>query len=1129
MADFSALKTSIQNYIKQNGNEEITGNLLQQILLSMVSTLGDSAINDLVTALNNEVSARQNADGTLQTNINNEATARGNADTQLGNRITSEAETREGADRTLRGLIDGIVANIENGYVYAGIATPSSTPASGKVFYLALTAGTYTNFGATVVPQGINILKYNGSAWSVDMVIAIDDKPTDGSGNLVKSGGVYLKINQEKNRAEAAEGILQQNITAEKNRAEEAEDSLHQEIQSEKNERKQEIQDVRDDVFGLIHDYKPIVIEGNVVNAPDEEDITQQPNNLLKFKDKAYNPTVFSGLGRKYLRKNVVINEDYVTFDGFLENPECEDLLVGTPDAILWARLPERFVAQKDDTYYLDWEGSEDYIPVNADKIYVNDNIPYTWNGEDLIVDDNLIERYGNTLTQEMMSEANTIYVIQYDYTLGENITVPDNCILKFDGGSISGGTVTLTNIGIKGTYLGNNVQYSGSIRIDTAVRLKDFNITGSININTTEHIVLENCIINAVSGTNGAINLPANANVTLKNCELYTENSSYYGIVSSYKVASLVVENCKIHDFYRAGIYTVFAIKNAKITHNEIYNIGNFISENSIGSFGIKIGTNVVSPYVDYQDNRIEISNNHIHDIFTYYLEGNDATECHGILLYSHNVVITNNKVENLLGGTSQENLSIFGGTEHEGIYVKGFNPYIVGNVLINACGNISCDGAISHKWFGAGGVFADNYIEQYFGHGIYSQSSGLVITGNTIIIKDPVDINTESKPIERHACIYANTVDYTDPDQKDCPSQIVNNIISNYSTIDNEYPTIYCQTSITSYNVSDNTIVSKDNGGFFRINHYTKNNVDVDLVNNVALNISDNIVDIKGLGGLSYGITIFSQTYGSLTDYTLLDIIFNNNKITTNTQSTDTFFLNRSAYAKNLSFINNNFKGEQIINFISFQKFGEVTVEGNNISNHIKYLFYILTTETSTNFVIKDNIIKELEYILLFKSDTTRQLNTILVKDNFIAYDYTYLVRGESTTNKIIDGVNLYVLGNKKINYLSNGITWNLNTFSKSVISDVFKSTIGLKNLPIGFDNEQDGKIIWWNGTRYVDGEGVRYDALHSGTWANRPTASEVPVGFQYFCIDKPSSPGSPIYCTGEGWVYADGTAVS
>ena len=51
MADFTALKTAIQNAIKQNGNEEITGNILQDVLLAIVSTLGDGSINDLITAL----------------------------------------------------------------------------------------------------------------------------------------------------------------------------------------------------------------------------------------------------------------------------------------------------------------------------------------------------------------------------------------------------------------------------------------------------------------------------------------------------------------------------------------------------------------------------------------------------------------------------------------------------------------------------------------------------------------------------------------------------------------------------------------------------------------------------------------------------------------------------------------------------------------------------------------------------------------------------------------------------------------------------------------------------------------------------------------------------------------------
>lgn len=121
------------------------------------------------------------------------------------------------------------------------------------------------------------------------------------------------------------------------------------------------------EINNAIEGYAPVQITGDVTNAADEEDITSvnvQGTNVLKLKDKSYNSLVFSGLGRKILRKNMV-------------------------------------------------------------------------NGV-------------NTLTQEMMSDANTIYVIQYDFTLGENITVPANCVLEFDGGSISGNkTIIGNNTGI--------------------------------------------------------------------------------------------------------------------------------------------------------------------------------------------------------------------------------------------------------------------------------------------------------------------------------------------------------------------------------------------------------------------------------------------------------------------------------------------------------------------------------------------------------------------------------------------------------------------------------------------------------------------------------------------------------
>lgn len=49
-----------------------------------------------------------------------------------------------------------------------------------------------------------------------------------------------------------------------------------------------------------------------VVNLADEEDITSKQNKL-KFKDKEYNPAQFSGLGKLYLRKNVVDGVNILT------------------------------------------------------------------------------------------------------------------------------------------------------------------------------------------------------------------------------------------------------------------------------------------------------------------------------------------------------------------------------------------------------------------------------------------------------------------------------------------------------------------------------------------------------------------------------------------------------------------------------------------------------------------------------------------------------------------------------------------------------------------------------------------------------------------------------------------------
>jgi hypothetical protein len=129
----------------------------------------------------------------------------------------------------------------------------------------------------------------------------------------------------------------------------------------------------------------------------------QGDQNVLKFKDKIFNPEECSGMGKVFLRKN-------------------------------------------------------------------------------LISDVNNCGRNINVLTQDMFEDEhglpliNTMFIIQYDYNLDKGfITIPENSVLVFAGGSLSNGTVMLNNtlilpaaldiehfmsVNIRGTYREGSLVY---------------------------------------------------------------------------------------------------------------------------------------------------------------------------------------------------------------------------------------------------------------------------------------------------------------------------------------------------------------------------------------------------------------------------------------------------------------------------------------------------------------------------------------------------------------------------------------------------------------------------------------------------------------------------------------------
>jgi hypothetical protein len=103
MSNWTQLKAAIASVVKLNGNNEITGQLLQDTLFAMVSDLG--------------------------------------------------------ANATLKGL-----------------ATPSTAPSAedGSVFYVATTAGSYTNFGLVIAYNGIYVLLNPSGSWQLIPLLVLN-------------------------------------------------------------------------------------------------------------------------------------------------------------------------------------------------------------------------------------------------------------------------------------------------------------------------------------------------------------------------------------------------------------------------------------------------------------------------------------------------------------------------------------------------------------------------------------------------------------------------------------------------------------------------------------------------------------------------------------------------------------------------------------------------------------------------------------------------------------------------------------------------------------------------------------------------------------------------------------------
>lgn len=90
----------------------------------------------------------------------------------------------------------------------AGTATDPGTPA-GKVFWLAFDAGTYANFGSTVIAAGqVGIFSYDGSSWAYTVKTIIDTSDFATAQQGEKADTAYQKPTNGIPASDLAEGVI---------------------------------------------------------------------------------------------------------------------------------------------------------------------------------------------------------------------------------------------------------------------------------------------------------------------------------------------------------------------------------------------------------------------------------------------------------------------------------------------------------------------------------------------------------------------------------------------------------------------------------------------------------------------------------------------------------------------------------------------------------------------------------------------------------------------------------------------------------------------------------------------------------------------------------------------------------
>lgn len=276
--------------------------------------------------------------------------------------------------------------------------------------------------------------------------LTFDETPTLDSPNPVTSGGVRVALDMQKAEVDAAKDEALQAI--EENEQSAISNFNAQRVTPE-----------------MLSESTKQLIEasggGTIINFADDEDITSVDDgtgsNVLKLANRAYNPSNFSGKGYKILRKNIqevsVPKFDLTITNGCTTDGDIS-ITIGSNTTTISVTTSNSTAESVAELIASSISGSS--VSGAVISFSSEPSVVYNSTGVQGTVVDSSYTENRNILIQDMINEPNTVYEIKYDFDLnGTEITLPEGCTLKFDGGSFKNGVVNgnSTKIQVIGVY----------------------------------------------------------------------------------------------------------------------------------------------------------------------------------------------------------------------------------------------------------------------------------------------------------------------------------------------------------------------------------------------------------------------------------------------------------------------------------------------------------------------------------------------------------------------------------------------------------------------------------------------------------------------------------------------------